>query len=113
MSVIVALIIGAIAGYLAGKVVRGFAFGWVESIVIGLIGAYLGNWAFNQLGIIPPAGVLGDIFVAFCGAVLLLFVLHFIRKIANSKIFLESENKYVVYPPKLWTFFVNEHSYIN
>jgi len=84
MNIIIAIIVGAIAGYLAGKVVPGFAFGWVESIIIGLFGALLGGWLFAQLHIFPPGGVLGDIFVAFCGAVFLLFLLQILRRLIRS-----------------------------
>ena len=50
-ALIILLIVGAIAGWLAGQVVKGYGFGLVGNIVVGVIGAFIGNWLFPQLGL--------------------------------------------------------------
>jgi uncharacterized membrane protein YeaQ/YmgE (transglycosylase-associated protein family) len=74
------LLIGLIAGWLAGKVMRGGGFGVVGDIVVGIIGALIGGWLFGKLGISIGGGLLGAIITAFVGAVLLLLILRLIRR---------------------------------
>ncbi len=74
------LIIGAIAGWLAGKFMRGAGFGLLGDIVVGIIGAVLGGWLFGTLGVSLGGGLLGSLIVAFIGAVLLLFLVRLIRR---------------------------------
>jgi len=74
------LIIGAIAGWLAGKFMRGSGFGLLGDIIVGIIGAVIGGWLFGALGIYPGGGLLGSLIVAFVGAVLLLFLVRLIRR---------------------------------
>lgn len=74
------LIIGALAGWLAGFVRQGYGFGLLGNIVIGIIGAFLGNWIFRQLGVGFGGGVLGDILTAAIGALVLLFLIGLIRR---------------------------------
>ena len=73
------LLIGLIAGWLAGKVMRGGGFGLIGDMIVGIIGALLGGWLFGVLGI-HAGGLIGAIIVAFVGAVLLLFLLRVIRR---------------------------------
>lgn len=74
------LIIGAIAGWLAGLAMRGSGYGLLGDIVVGIIGAVLGGWLFGQLGIWPGGGLVGSLIVAFVGAVLLLFLIRLIKR---------------------------------
>ena len=74
------LIIGLIAGWLAGKVMRGGGFGVVGDMIVGVIGAFLGGWLFSLLGISAGGGLIGSIIVAFIGAIVLLFLLRLIRR---------------------------------
>jgi uncharacterized membrane protein YeaQ/YmgE (transglycosylase-associated protein family) len=74
------LIIGAIAGWLAGQFMKGSGFGLLGDIVVGVIGAFLGGWLFGKLGIWPGGGLLGSLIVAFVGAVILLFLVRLIRR---------------------------------
>jgi len=74
------LLIGLIAGWLAGKVMRGGGFGIVGDMIVGVIGAFIGGWLFGQLGIWPGGGLIGAIIVAFVGAVILIFLLRIIRR---------------------------------
>jgi uncharacterized membrane protein YeaQ/YmgE (transglycosylase-associated protein family) len=72
-SVIAWLLIGLIAGWLAGKVSRGRGFGCIADIFIGLIGAFLGGWIFTKLGILG-GGFLFSVAAATIGAVVLVVV---------------------------------------
>jgi uncharacterized membrane protein YeaQ/YmgE (transglycosylase-associated protein family) len=74
------LLIGLIAGWLAGKVMRGGGFGVIGDIVVGIIGALIGGWLFGVFGISIGGGLLGAIITAFVGAVLLLLILRLIRR---------------------------------
>ena len=79
-SIIITLIIGAIAGWLAGQIVRGFGYGLLWNIIIGIIGAYIGVWLLTTLGFVPFSGFVGSIVNALIGAVVLLFIIGFIRR---------------------------------
>ena len=79
-SIIVMIVVGAIAGWLAGKIVRGFGFGLLWNIVIGIVGAVIGAWLLRQLGFVPFAGFVGSIVNATIGAVILLFLVGLIRR---------------------------------
>lgn len=74
------LLIGLIAGWLAGRVMRGGGYGVVGDMIIGVIGAFLGGWLFSRLGISTGGGLLGALITAFIGAVLLIFLLRIIRR---------------------------------
>ena len=74
------IIVGLVAGILASMVMGG-GYGIVGDIIIGIVGAFVGGWLFRALGVHSPFGGLGGtIFVAFIGAVVLLFVLRLIRR---------------------------------
>jgi len=66
------LIVGLVAGFLAGRVMRGGGFGVIGDIVVGIIGAFIGGWVSGLLGIGGNYGLLGSIVIAFIGACLLL-----------------------------------------
>jgi uncharacterized membrane protein YeaQ/YmgE (transglycosylase-associated protein family) len=72
-NIIVLLLVGLIAGFLAGKVMTGRGLGLIWDIVVGILGAFLGGWLVGLLGI-AVGGLLAEIVVAFIGAVILLFV---------------------------------------
>ena len=80
MSIIAALIIGGIAGWLAGLIVRGAGFGLIGNIVIGIIGALLAGWLLPQLGVSLGVGWVRDIINATIGAVIILVILSLIRR---------------------------------
>lgn len=79
-SIILMLIVGAIAGWLAGQIVRGFGFGLIWNIVLGIVGALIGGWLLAQLGFAPFPGFIGSIVNATIGAVILLVIVGFIRR---------------------------------
>ncbi len=82
-SLIIILLIGGIAGWLAGIVVRGFGFGILGNIVVGIVGAFLGSWLFPRLGLNLNlgGGMLGSILFAFVGAVVLLLLIRLIKRV--------------------------------
>jgi uncharacterized membrane protein YeaQ/YmgE (transglycosylase-associated protein family) len=80
MGIIIWLIVGAIAGWLAGQVVRGGGFGLVGDIVVGIVGAFIAGWLLPRLGLLIGGGVIGDIINAFIGAVILLLIIRLIKR---------------------------------
>ena len=78
-SLIVILFVGLIAGWLAGKVVRGAGFGIIGDIVIGIVGAFIASWLFPRLGIHLGAGIVSEIIEAAIGAIILLLIVRLIR----------------------------------
>lgn len=79
-TILIWILVGAVAGWLAGLVVRGFGFGLVGNIIIGIIGAFLGGWLFGVAGIAIGAGIINTIFTAFIGAVVLLLIVRVIKR---------------------------------
>jgi uncharacterized membrane protein YeaQ/YmgE (transglycosylase-associated protein family) len=79
-SFIIWLIVGAIAGWLAGQVVRGGGFGLVGDIIVGIVGALIAGWLLPRLGIVIAAGFVGAIIDAFIGAVILLLIIKLVRR---------------------------------
>ena len=80
MQMIWFLIVGAIAGWLAGQIMKGKGFGLVGNITVGIIGAVLGGFLFRLLGISAGGGLIGSLVTAVIGAVVLLFVIGKIKK---------------------------------
>ena len=73
------LFIGAIAGWLAGKLLQGGGFGLLGNIVVGIVGAVVGGFIFGFLGI-TANGLIGSIITATIGAVILLYIVSMIKK---------------------------------
>jgi uncharacterized membrane protein YeaQ/YmgE (transglycosylase-associated protein family) len=78
-SIVVILIVGLIAGWLAGKLVQGTGFGLIGDIAIGIVGAFIASWLFPRLGIALGAGMIRAILDATIGAVLLLVIIRLVR----------------------------------
>ena len=74
------ILVGLVAGWLAGKAMKGGGFGVLMDIVIGMIGAVIGGWLFGTLGVFPGGGLIGSILVAFVGAVILLSLARLIKR---------------------------------
>jgi uncharacterized membrane protein YeaQ/YmgE (transglycosylase-associated protein family) len=70
------LIIGGIAGALAGRIVEGGGFGIVVDIIVGIVGAFIGGWLGGVLGIHLGSGIIGSLITALIGAVILLFIVR-------------------------------------
>jgi len=79
-SLIVWLIIGAVAGWLAGMVVKGGGYGLLGDIIVGIIGAVIAGWLLPQIGIVIGGGFIAAIINAFIGAVILLIILRLIKR---------------------------------
>ena len=75
-----AIIVGLIAGWLAGVVMRGGGYGILVDILLGIVGGIFGNWLFVSLGIWPGGGLIGSIIVSFVGAVLLVAISRAIKR---------------------------------
>jgi uncharacterized membrane protein YeaQ/YmgE (transglycosylase-associated protein family) len=79
-GIIAILIIGAVAGWLAGQIVRGYGFGIIGNIIVGIIGAVIGSWLLAQLGVSTGGGWLGAIIGATIGAIVLLLIIGLFRR---------------------------------
>ena len=75
-GLLVILVVGVIAGWLAGKIVEGSGFGLIGDMAVGIVGALIGTWLMPRLGIHLASGMLSAIIVATIGAVLLLVVVR-------------------------------------
>lgn len=83
MDLITWLIVGLIAGLLASYIMKDSTFGLLGDILIGVIGAVVGGWVFQEMGWKTPlSGIAGVIFVAFLGAILVLFLLRLLRRVS-------------------------------
>jgi uncharacterized membrane protein YeaQ/YmgE (transglycosylase-associated protein family) len=75
------IIVGLIAGWLAGVVMKGGGYGVLMDIVLGVIGGILGGWLFGALGFSAGGGFVGSIIVAFVGAVVLVAITRMLRRV--------------------------------
>ena len=78
-SLLVILFVGLIAGWLAGKIVRGTGFGIIGDILIGIAGAFIASWLFPKLGLRLGVGLVREIIDSAIGAIVLLLVVRLIR----------------------------------
>jgi uncharacterized membrane protein YeaQ/YmgE (transglycosylase-associated protein family) len=78
-SVLVIIFVGIVAGWLAGRVMQGGGFGLIGDLLVGLVGAFIGDWLLPRLGIHLGVGVVAAILNAFIGAVVLLLVLRLLN----------------------------------
>ena len=78
-SLIIVVLVGIIAGWLAGQIMRGAGFGLVGDLIIGILGAFIGSWLLPKLGIRLGAGMVAAIANATIGAIVLLLVLGLLR----------------------------------
>lgn len=79
MSLIIFLVIGALAGWLAGVIMKGRGFGIIGNIVVGILGSFLGGWLLPMVGL-GMGGDFGGFVTAVIGAVILLFIVSLIKK---------------------------------
>jgi uncharacterized membrane protein YeaQ/YmgE (transglycosylase-associated protein family) len=78
-GIIIFLIIGAVAGWLAGLIMRGGGFGLIGDIIVGVIGSFIGGWLFGVLGI-AAGGLIGSIVAAVIGAIVLIVIIRLIKR---------------------------------
>lgn len=82
MDLIIAIVIGAVAGWLAGLVMKGSGYGFIVNAILGIVGSFVGTWLFSQLNINLNLGngLIESILVAAAGAVVVLFVAGLFKK---------------------------------
>jgi uncharacterized membrane protein YeaQ/YmgE (transglycosylase-associated protein family) len=81
MGILAWIIVGLIAGWAAGKVMKGGGYGVLMDIVLGILGGLFGGWLFGALGIWQGGGMVGSIIVAFIGAVILVGITRLIKRV--------------------------------
>ena len=74
------IIVGLIAGWAAGKIMKGRGYGPLMDIVLGMVGAIVGGWIFNTLGIYPAGGIVASIVVAIVGAIILIWLSRLLKR---------------------------------
>jgi uncharacterized membrane protein YeaQ/YmgE (transglycosylase-associated protein family) len=81
MQFVYFILIGIVAGWLAGLIMKGGGYGLIGDLILGIVGALLGGWLFGVLGVFPGAGLLGSLIVAVIGAVVLIALLRLIKRV--------------------------------
>lgn len=79
MSILYFIFVGVIAGYLAGVIYKGGGFGLAGNLIVGIVGAVLGGFAFGLIGL-KSTSLLGEIVTAVVGSILLLAIINFVKK---------------------------------
>ena len=79
-ALLITLLIGAIAGWLAGQIVKGYGFGIVGNIVVGIVGAFIASFLLPRFGLGMGGGIVGSIIAATLGAVILLLLVRVIKR---------------------------------
>jgi uncharacterized membrane protein YeaQ/YmgE (transglycosylase-associated protein family) len=78
-GLLVILFVGLVAGWLAGKIVRGTGFGIIGDIIVGILGAFIAGWLFPRLGFHLGVGLVEEILFSAIGAIVLLLIVRLIR----------------------------------
>jgi uncharacterized membrane protein YeaQ/YmgE (transglycosylase-associated protein family) len=81
-ALLILLLIGAVAGFLAGLVVKGYGYGLIGNIAVGIVGAVIGGWLLPRLGLYTGGDIIGQIIAATLGAIALLLVIGLVRRVA-------------------------------
>ena len=79
-SILVFLVVGAVAGWLAGQIVKGHGFGLVGNIVVGIVGAFIAGWLLPTIGLSIGGGIIAAIIHALIGGVILLVLIGLIKR---------------------------------
>src|SRR5262245_5217670 len=79
-TLIIWLVIGAVAGWLAGQIMKGGGFGLVGDIVVGIIGSVVAGWLLPRVGISIGGGIIAEVINALIGAVILLFIVRLVKR---------------------------------
>jgi len=80
MGILAWIVVGLIAGWLAGQVMKGGGYGVLVDIILGILGGVVGGWIFGALGIWHGGGMIGSIIVAFVGAVILVAITRVLKR---------------------------------
>ena len=81
MGLVYSIVVGLIAGWLAGQVMKGGGYGVLMDIVLGIVGGIVGGWVFGLLGLGAGSGLIGSIVVSFVGAVLLVAATRALKRV--------------------------------
>ncbi len=79
-ALIIFILVGAIAGWLAGQIMKGSGFGLVGNIVVGIVGAFIAGLILPRVGLGMGGGLLGSVIAATIGAVILLFIIRLVKR---------------------------------
>ena len=79
-SLLIFIVVGVVAGWLAGQLVRGGGFGLIGDLIVGIIGALIAGWLFPRLGISLGAGIIASIISAAIGAIILLVLIRLVKR---------------------------------
>ncbi|WP_108881841.1 GlsB/YeaQ/YmgE family stress response membrane protein [Anderseniella sp. Alg231-50] len=79
-SLVVLLLVGAVAGWLAGQIMKGYGFGLIGNIVVGIVGAFVAGLIFPAIGVSLGSGIIASIIHSTIGAIILLFVIGLIKR---------------------------------
>jgi uncharacterized membrane protein YeaQ/YmgE (transglycosylase-associated protein family) len=79
-QIVTMLVVGGVAGFLAGLIMKGGGFGIVGNVIVGVLGAFAGSFLFEQVGIRIAGGLAGSLITAVIGSVVVLFVIGLIKK---------------------------------
>ena len=79
-GLIIALLIGAVAGWLAGQIVKGGGFGLIGDIIVGIVGSLIAGWLFPRLGVSLGGGIIGAIIASTIGAIILLVIIKLVKR---------------------------------
>ena len=74
------LVLGVLAGFLAGKIWKGSGFGLVGDLIVGVIGSFIGYWVFGQLNVSSGGGIIGFLIAAVIGALILLWLIRLVKR---------------------------------
>ena len=80
MWLITCIIVGLIAGWAAGKIMKGQGYGALMDTLLGMVGAVVGGWIFNALGLYPSGGLIASIGVAIVGAIVIIWITRMIKR---------------------------------
>jgi uncharacterized membrane protein YeaQ/YmgE (transglycosylase-associated protein family) len=80
MGFLVWIVVGLIAGWLAGQVMKGGGYGIFADIILGILGGLMGGWVFSLLGIWPGGGMIASVIVAFVGALILVWITRLLKR---------------------------------
>lgn len=80
VALLITVLVGAVAGWLAGQIVKGFGFGLLGNIAVGIVGSFIAGFLFPRFGISTGVGIVDSIIFATLGAVILLFVIKLVKR---------------------------------
>jgi len=80
MALLTWILVGLIAGWLAGRIMKGGGYGTLIDILLGMVGAIVGGWIFNALNLYPAGGIIASIVVATIGAIIIVWITRLLKK---------------------------------